>query len=159
MGLNRRIEQRNVALDRSRHRLAVPLPALGTPFDIGEEEGDGAKGKLDHRPYPKAFSARGQSRIVACDGSEGGSTTETDWASAVAVWDAEESTRSQQSRTPTRWALARFPHRRWLHHPHSKLPPSASAAGVNVHPSCHLQHPYVEQEIRLSCALCTVALG
>ena len=112
MGLNCRIEQGNVALDRSRHRLAVLLPARGAAFDIGER--GAVRQKLDHRPYPKAFSARGQSRIVhvmAARRKHDGDGL----ASAVAVWDAEESTRSQQSRTPTRWALARFPIGAWLH--------------------------------------------
>jgi hypothetical protein len=37
-----RVEQGEVAIDRGSHRRAVPLPETRTPFDIGEEESDGA---------------------------------------------------------------------------------------------------------------------
>src|SRR5215212_4482770 len=45
-------QEREVAIDRSRHGLAGPLPERGTAFDIREEEGDGAAGKRGHRPSP-----------------------------------------------------------------------------------------------------------
>jgi hypothetical protein len=35
---------------RSCHRRAVPLPERRAPFDIGEQEGDGAAGKIGHDP-------------------------------------------------------------------------------------------------------------
>src|SRR5829696_5586015 len=39
-----------MAGDRSGHRLPVPLPEGGAAFDVGEEEGDGAAGKIGHEP-------------------------------------------------------------------------------------------------------------
>jgi hypothetical protein len=45
-------KEREVAIDESRHRLPVPLPESGAPFDIREEEGDGAAGMRGHRPSP-----------------------------------------------------------------------------------------------------------
>jgi hypothetical protein len=42
MSVDRRVEERNVTLDCSRHPLAVVFPAFGAPLNVGEEEGDGA---------------------------------------------------------------------------------------------------------------------
>jgi hypothetical protein len=67
--IRRRIYRR----DGDPHRGRVPLPKRGAAFDFGEEEGNGAKRRPDHRPYTKASSAGGQSRPVAGDGSERGS--------------------------------------------------------------------------------------
>jgi hypothetical protein len=39
-------------LDRDVHGITIPLPAFGTAFDIGEEEGNGARGKIGHDPVP-----------------------------------------------------------------------------------------------------------
>jgi hypothetical protein len=41
-----------------------------------------------------------------------------------------------KSRTPTRWALARFPRRRWLHRA-SEVAPVRVWCRVNVHLLCH----------------------
>ena len=50
------IEQDEVAVDSGRHRVTVLLPALGTAFDVREEEGDGAGGQIGH----------GHSTIATC---------------------------------------------------------------------------------------------
>ena len=44
------VEQVEVALDGGRHRYLVSLPERGTALDVGEEEGDGAGGKIGHDP-------------------------------------------------------------------------------------------------------------
>ena len=51
VGPDRRVEQGTVTFDRSRHRLAVSLPALGAALDVGEEEGDSAGGKIGHARF------------------------------------------------------------------------------------------------------------
>jgi hypothetical protein len=48
MSRYRGIKQGKVTVDRSRHCLAVSLPALGTPLDVGEEKGDGARWEIGH---------------------------------------------------------------------------------------------------------------
>jgi hypothetical protein len=48
MGLDPVMQKREVAINRVRHRLSVPLPARGAAFAVGEEEGDGAGGEFDH---------------------------------------------------------------------------------------------------------------
>jgi hypothetical protein len=52
MSLDRRAQQGEVSRDGLRHRRPVPLPERSTAFDVGEEEGNGATGKVDHRPTP-----------------------------------------------------------------------------------------------------------
>jgi hypothetical protein len=52
MSLDCGAQELKVAFDRSGHRRSVLLPELGTPFDIGEEEGDGAARQVGHRPSP-----------------------------------------------------------------------------------------------------------
>jgi hypothetical protein len=46
--IDRRVEQGQVARDPCRHRNPIPLPERGTPFDVGEQEGDGAAGQIAH---------------------------------------------------------------------------------------------------------------
>ena len=53
VGLDGRAQQGEVALDRGRHRRPVPLPQRGAALDVGEEEGDGAGGKIGHGPSPR----------------------------------------------------------------------------------------------------------
>src|SRR5829696_2269658 len=48
VGLDGRVEQGNVTFDRSHHRLAVSLPAVGTPLDVSEEKGDGPRWETGH---------------------------------------------------------------------------------------------------------------
>jgi hypothetical protein len=48
MGINRCVEESDMALDGDGHRSRVPLPERGTSLDIGEEERDGAAGKIGH---------------------------------------------------------------------------------------------------------------
>src|SRR3954447_15246155 len=48
--LNGGSQERQMACDSRRHRDLVPLPERGTALDVGEEEGDGAGGKIGHEP-------------------------------------------------------------------------------------------------------------
>jgi hypothetical protein len=50
-------EEGEVPINGMSHRSAILFPAACTAFDIGEEEGDGATGKIDHRPAPNGSSA------------------------------------------------------------------------------------------------------
>jgi hypothetical protein len=51
------IEQREVALDRRRHRLSISLPQRGAALNISEEEGDGAGGEIGHSHPQIALSS------------------------------------------------------------------------------------------------------
>jgi hypothetical protein len=65
MRLDRGIEQGNVTLDCSCHRLPVPLPERSAALDVGEEEGDGAAGEIGH-DWTRGHCGRiGLFRIVA----------------------------------------------------------------------------------------------
>ena len=55
VGLDGRIEQGEVALDRGRHRRPIPLPERGAALDIGEEEGDGAAGETSAKTPLRTF--------------------------------------------------------------------------------------------------------
>ena len=60
VGRDRLPQQREVTLDGSRHRRAVPLPERGAPLDVREEEGDGAARQVRHAslhdPDPQAIA-------------------------------------------------------------------------------------------------------
>jgi hypothetical protein len=44
------IEQLEMALDRGRHGLTIPLPEGSAALDVGEEEGDSSRRKIGHGP-------------------------------------------------------------------------------------------------------------
>ena len=48
MSLDGRTEKDEVAIDGSRHGRGISLPERGAARDVGEEEGDGAAGKIRH---------------------------------------------------------------------------------------------------------------
>jgi hypothetical protein len=52
VGLDRRAQEREVALHGIGHRSPVPLPERGAALDVGEQEGDGTAGEIGHRPSP-----------------------------------------------------------------------------------------------------------
>ena len=71
------VEQGEVALHRAEHGRCVLLPTPGAPLDVGEQEGDGAAGKLGHGirsatvgtgPLRAAGNAAGDASTAATSG-------------------------------------------------------------------------------------------
>ena len=52
MRADRALQERVVALDRIAHRLGMLLDQPRRAFDVGEQEGDGAGGKVAHASLP-----------------------------------------------------------------------------------------------------------
>jgi hypothetical protein len=50
---DRDIEYGNAALDGNRYSVAVPLPRGGAALDVGEEEGDGAGGRIGRGSFQR----------------------------------------------------------------------------------------------------------
>ena len=66
VGGNQTLQDGQLPIDRLPHGGPIPLPERGTALDVGEEEGDGAGGKIGHDPL-QTLGWTWCCPIVACD--------------------------------------------------------------------------------------------